>query len=35
MQVIRRAQIDEIQRNIDTLTQTLLNVGYDDEPEKK
>ena len=35
MQVIRRAQINEIQRNIDSLTQTLLNVGYDDEPEKK
>ncbi len=35
MQVIRRAQIDEIQRNIDTLTQALLDVGYDDEPKKK
>ncbi len=35
MQVVRRAQIDEIQRNIDTLTQALLDVGYDDEPKKK
>ena len=35
MQVVRRAQIDEIQRTIDTLTQALLDVGYDDEPTKK
>ena len=35
MQVVRRAQIDEIQRTIDTLTQALLDVGYDDEPQKK
>lgn len=35
MQVVRRAQIDEIQRNIDTLTQGLLDVSYDDEPSKK
>ncbi|MDJ0594150.1 MAG: transposase [Pleurocapsa sp. MO_226.B13] len=35
MQVVRRAQIDEIQRNIDTLTQALLDVGYDDQPKKK
>jgi hypothetical protein len=35
MQVVRRAQIDERQRNIDTLTQALLDVGYDDEPKKK
>lgn len=35
MQVVRRSQIDEIQRTIDTLTQVLLDVGYDDEPHKK
>ncbi len=35
MQVVRRAQIDEIQRTIDTLTPGLLDVGYDDEPKKK
>lgn len=35
MQVVRRSQIDEIQRTIDTLTQGLLDVGYDDEPQKK
>ena len=35
MQVVRRSQIDEIQRTIDTLTQALLDVGYDDEPQKK
>jgi len=35
MQVVRRAQINEIQRNIDILTQALLDVGYDDEPKKK
>ena len=29
-QRVRRAQIDEIQRTIDTLTQALLDVGYDD-----
>ena len=34
MQVVRRAQIDEIQRTIDTLTSGLLDVGYDDEPKK-
>jgi hypothetical protein len=35
MQVVRRAQINEIQRNIYILTQALLDVGYGDEPEKK
>jgi hypothetical protein len=35
MQVVRRAQIDEIQRTIDTLTQNLLDVGYDEQPKQK
>jgi hypothetical protein len=35
MQVVRKSQLDEIQRTIDTLTQALLDVGYDDEPKKK
>ncbi len=35
MQVVRRAQIDEIQRTIDTLVQNLLDVGYDEQPPQK
>jgi hypothetical protein len=35
MQVVRRAQIDEIQRTIDTLVQNLLDVGYDEQPQQK
>ncbi len=35
MQVVRRAQIDEIQRTIDTLVQNLLDVGYDQHPPQK
>ena len=31
MQMVRRSQIDEIQRAIDTLEQNLLNVGFDEE----
>jgi hypothetical protein len=30
LQGVRRSQIDEIQRTIDTLTQDLLDVGYDE-----
>ncbi len=32
---LRRAQIDEIQRTIDTLVQNLLDVGYDEQPPQK
>ena len=35
MQVVRRAQIDEIQRTIDNLVQNLLDVGYDEQPPQK
>lgn len=35
IQVVRRAQIDEIQRTIDTLVQNLLDVGYDEQPQQK
>ena len=31
MQMVRRAQIDEIQRAIDTLEQNLLDVGFDEK----
>ena len=35
MQVVRRSQIDEIQRTIDTLSQNLLDVGFDEQPKQK
>ncbi len=35
MQVVRRGQIDEIQRTIDTLVQNLLDVSYDEQPQQK
>ena len=35
VQGVRRAQIDEIQRTIDTLVQNLLDVGYDEQPTQK
>lgn len=35
MQMVRRAQIDEIQRAIDTLEQNLLDVGFDEKRKKK
>ena len=31
MQMVRRSQIDEIQRVIDTLEQNLLDVGFDEK----
>ena len=31
IQTVRRSQIDEIQRAIDTLEQNLLDVGFDEE----
>ena len=35
MQVVRRSQIDEIQRTIDTLSQNLLDIGFDEQPKQK
>lgn len=33
MQMVRRSQIDEIQRAIDILEQNLLDVGFDEEQQ--
>lgn len=33
MQMVRRSQIDEIQRAIDTLEQNKLDVGFDEEQQ--
>ena len=35
MQVLRRTQLDVLQRTIDTLSQNLLDVGYDDQSQPK
>ncbi len=35
IQTVRRSQIDEIQRAIDTLEQNLLDVGFDERQKEK